>query len=201
MAGYKIINLLDIVSELGEDRGREILCEFSCPLNNDIENFLKDKAIVFAQQSIAQTHLVFSEYKNTLVLVGYFTLASKYIKIGKAALSKNLQKRISKFCQYDVEQKCYIASAPLIAQLGKNYANGYNKLISGDELLKMACDNIRDSQRIVGGKMAYLECEDVEKLKEFYSSNGFVQFGKRKLDRDETWDLKGEYLIQMLKYF
>ena len=45
---------------------------------------------------------------------------------------------------------------------------------------------------------------DVEKyLKhtaiEFYSNNGFVNFGKRYLDRDET-DLSGDYLIQMLKY-
>ncbi|MDO4162730.1 MAG: N-acetyltransferase, partial [Pseudomonadota bacterium] len=32
----------------------------------------------------------------------------------------------------------------------------------------------------------------------FYESNGFVPFGKRKLDSDET-DLKGSYLIQLLK--
>ncbi len=55
-------------------------------------------------------------------------------------------------------------------------------------------------QMIVGGKVVYLECEDVDRLTEFYSSNGFVAFGKRLLDRDETETLKGEYLVQMLKY-
>lgn len=37
-------------------------------------------------------------------------------------------------------------------------------------------------------------------LKEFYSSNGFVNFGKRKLENDEIDKFEGEYLIQMLKY-
>lgn len=64
----------------------------------------------------------------------------------------------------------------------------------------MACDKIAEAQFVLGGKVVYLECEDNEKLKNFYSSNGFVEFGKRKLDRDEKDDLSGEYLVQMLKY-
>ena len=55
-------------------------------------------------------------------------------------------------------------------------------------------------QEIVGGKIVYLECEDKPRLIDFYSENGFVNFGKRMLDRDETDTLSGEYLIQMLKY-
>lgn len=55
-------------------------------------------------------------------------------------------------------------------------------------------------QVIVGGKMVYLECEDKPRLIEFYSRNGFVNFGKRYLDKDETDTQSGEYLIQMLKY-
>ena len=116
-------------------------------------------------------------------------------------MSKTLQKRISKFAEYDQNTKRYILSAPLIAQLGKNYSNGYNKLILGEELLKMACDKITEVQLTVGGKVAYLECEDKPKLTEFYSRNGFVDFGKRELERDETDKLDGKYLIQMLRYF
>ena len=91
-------------------------------------------------------------------------------------------------------------SAPLIGQLGKNFANSYNTLISGDELLKLALDKVKKMQEIVGGKIVYLECEDKPRLIDFYSENGFVNFGKRMLDRDETDTLSGEYLIQMLKY-
>lgn len=36
----------------------------------------------------------------------------------------------------------FVIVAPLIAQLGKNYANGYNKLITGDELLAMALEKL-----------------------------------------------------------
>ena len=55
-------------------------------------------------------------------------------------------------------------------------------------------------QAIVGGKIVYLECEDKEPLLDFYSQNGFVNFGKRTLDKDETNTLSGDYLIQMLRY-
>lgn len=53
---------------------------------------------------------------------------------------------------------------------------------------------------ILGGKVIYVECEDVAYLKEFYQSNGFVVFGKRRLDKDEKTDICGDYLMQLLKY-
>jgi len=107
---------------------------------------------------------------------------------------------MSKFGQFDKTIQRYTISAPLIGQLGKNYANGYNKLITGDELLKLALDKVREMQTIVGGKIVYLECEQKESLIDFYSRNGFVNFGLRALDRDETDNLSGESLVQMLRY-
>ena len=47
--GYNIINLDDMLAELGEDRVKSILSDFSCPLNRDVENFLHTKAIEFSQ--------------------------------------------------------------------------------------------------------------------------------------------------------
>ena len=47
-----------MIQELGEGRTKEILSEFSCPLNKDVEFFLHCKAIEFARQGIAQTQLV-----------------------------------------------------------------------------------------------------------------------------------------------
>ena len=97
------------------------------------------------------------------------------------------------------DTKEYIVPAPLIAQLGKNYADGNNYLISGDDLLQMATNKVKEIQNEIGGRFVYLECEEKEKLLSFYRRNGFTPFGRRKLDRDET-DLEGEYLIQLLKY-
>ena len=134
--------------------------------------------------------------------MGYFALASKHITITSKFLykqSKTLRKRISKFATYDNALKSYVMSAPLIAQLGKNYARNYNTLIKGDELLAEACQKIKRIQFDLGGRFAYLECEDKLSLIDFYTSNGFCEFDRRPLDADET-GMDGEYLIQMLKY-
>ena len=156
IAGFVQVNLAEMIREIGEDRVKAILSDFSCPLNKDVEFYIRDKAIVFAKQGWAATHLVFASYKDTLVLVGYFTLVTKVIMIYKANMSKTLQKKISKFSQPDVSMKRYIMSAPLIAQLGKNFNKGYDKLITGDELLKLACDKVKSIQTDVGGKFVYL---------------------------------------------
>ena len=200
MAGYKQFSLKEMVKELGEECVKAILSNFSCPHNADVENFIKFKAIEFSKQNIAQTHLIFAEYKKKLELVGYFTLAPKTFFVKKGNLTSNLRRRVSKFGTYDENIKGYTIPAPLIAQLGKNFTNGLNNLITGDELLKMACDKIKSIQNDVGGKITYLECEDKPKLIEFYETNGFVNFGKRSLDKDEKDDLSGNYLVQMLKY-
>lgn len=200
MAGYKQFSLKEMVKELGEECVKAVLSSFSCPHNADVENFIKYKAIMFSKQNIAQTHLIFAEYKKKLELVGYFTLAPKTFFVKKGNLTSSLRKRVSKFGTYDDNIKGYTIPAPLIAQLGKNFTNGFNNLITGDELLKMACDKIKAIQNDVGGKITYLECEDKPKLIEFYETNGFVNFGKRSLDKDEKDDLSGNYLIQLLKY-
>lgn len=200
MSGYIGINLKEMFLQIGETETQNLLSDFSCPMNPDVENFLKQKSLEFAKQSISSTYLVFASYKGAYVLVGYYTLANKFFCISRDAFpSKRLRSRIAKFAQFDSTLKRYTLSAPLIGQLGKNYSHNYNLLISGDELLKLALDKVRESQSIIGGKVVYLECEDKERLLEFYSSNGFVVFGKRYLDKDET-DLSGDYLVQLLKY-
>ncbi len=203
MSGYIGINLKDILNNdsLGENVAKDILSSFSCPLNPDVEYFLKRTAIEFAKQSISSTYLIMASYKDQYVLCVYFSLANKVFCISKDSLpSKNWKRRMAKFGQFDKSVQRYTISAPLIGQLGKNYSNGYDKLITGDELLKLALDKVREMQYIVGGKIVYLECEKKDKLIEFYQSNGFVNFGTRALDRDETDKLYGDSLIQMLRY-
>lgn len=199
MRGYKVANLKIMLEELGEERTIELLSNFSCPLNEDVEVFLRKKALEFARQGFSQTHLVLASYKGEPEIVGYFTLANKYITVSNDKISSRLKRRINKFATFDRAIRCYCLSAPLIAQLGKNYADGLNKLITGDELLKMACDKIARIQFDLGGKFVYLECEDKPKLIDFYTSNGFCAFDRRTLDPDET-GIDGEYLVQMLKY-
>lgn len=203
MTGYRVVNLKLLVEEMGEDAAKSILSSFSCPMNRDVEYFLSKKAIDFSKNGWAQTHLVFASFQGNWVLVGYFSLANKYIRISAKHLGKSsssLRRRISRFATFDKDVKAYFLPAPLIAQLGKNYSNGYNELISGSELLEEACHKIQRLQFDIGGKFAYLECEDKPKLIDFYARNGFCEFDHRVLDRDEEDKIDGAYLVQMLKY-
>ena len=201
MAGYSILSLSDIIDEKGEDFCREILSFFSCPPNPDVEKFLtKRSAIDFAKQSIAQTFLVYASYRGKNVLCGYFTIANKHIVVGSHSVSKTTARRLRKFAMPNISDDNLVIMAPLIAQLGKNYMNDYRKLITGDELLKMAIDKVSAAQRIIGGKVVYVECEDIDILKKFYEDNGFVIFGKRRLDKEERGEMNGSHLIQLLKY-
>ena len=195
---YKIISLENIYEALGEERLKQQLNNFQCPMNKDVEFFIKEKAIQFFKAGIAKTFLVTTTYKNHNVIIGYFSLTSKVTRIRKNYLSTTLRKRISRFAEKSDINSYYTISLPLIGQLGKNYYNNYDKLIDGDTLLKLACDKVREAQDILGGKFVFLECEDKQRLKEFYESNGFVCFGKRNLEKDERDKNSGEYLLQML---
>lgn len=196
---YTVVNLKLLIDEAGEDAAKSVLSTFCCPLNEDVEAFLRDKAIDFSKQGLSQTHLVMVPQDDRPVLVGYFTLANKYICVPAAPLSNTQKKRIAKFSIFDSHLCAYCLSTPLIAQIGKNYSDDTNKLITGDALLHLACRKVFSIQMDLGGRYAYLECEDKPKLIEFYRRNGFQEFDRRTLDSDET-GLDGEYLVQMLKY-
>lgn len=196
---YQIINLKDIYNELGENDTKELLKNYKCPLNKDVEDFLKNKAIEFSKRDYSRTYIVMSSYKRENIIVGYFAIANKSTVIKRSILSKTKRKRLLAFANYDNDIKGYHIALPLIGQIGKNYYNGYDKIITGDILLKLACNKIKEIQNAIGGRYVFLECEDTSKLKEFYENNGFVCFGKRNLEKDERETNKGDYLLQMLR--
>lgn len=196
------MNLSNIIDQLGEDVTKTILSSFSCPLNKDIENFIKYKAIEFSKRTTAKTHLVFwqTDDEKYSEFVGYYTITSKVITVDRNALSNNEAKKLKNQGVYDEAKQEYTVSAPLIAQLGKNFSNGNDTLISGSDLLYLAVNKIRKIQREIGGRFMYLECEDNEKLLSFYTRYNFKIFGKRTLDRDEP-DINGDYLVQLFAMF
>lgn len=200
MKGYNVTNLQFMIDELGEDDVKSILLNFSCPLNLDVERFIHESAIEFSKQSLARTYIVTTSYKGKQELIGYFTLSYKLLHASPRNLGNNWKRRISRFGNYDTNLKKYSIPAPLIGQLSKNYTNGLNEMISGDELLKMAFEKIAIVQRVIGGRIVFLECQDNLKLIEFYERNGFIAFGERKLDLDEADLIPGQYLIQMVNY-
>lgn len=206
---FKTINLEDMLSQLGEDMTKDILSSFSCPKNKDVENFLKEKAILFSQQDHAKTYLIFWEAEKSEFgtskkeLVGYYSLAIKPICISRETnIGKMSSKKWRELCRKANTRsslnECFL-SAYLIGQLGKNFSDGNNLLISGKDLLGMAMQKVFEAKKLSGGKVVYVECENKENLLEFYKENDFEVFGKRDLDRDET-DVEGSSLMQLFRY-
>lgn len=201
ITGFWQSNLRDLLAELGEERTSEILSAFECPLNPDVQSFLREKAILFSKHGYASTYLVFASYQGSVVLIGYYALAMKAVVIKGSLLSSQWRGRLRRFAFYDSDLKQFTLSLPLIGQLGKNYAHHYDRLISGDDLLGIACETVREIQLMSSGKMVYLECEDVLPLTSFYERNGFFRFANRNLDGDERDLSQTPYLVQMIKYF
>ena len=201
ITGFWQSNLRDLLAELGEERTSEILSAFECPLNPDVQSFLREKAILFSRHGYASTYLVFASYQGSVVLIGYYALAMKAVVIKGSLLSSQWRGRLCRFAFYDSDLKQFTLSLPLIGQLGKNYAHHYDRLISGDDLLGIACETVREIQLMSSGKMVYLECEDVLPLTSFYERNGFFRFANRNLDGDERDLSQTPYLVQMIRYF
>ena len=136
---YKVINIRDYYlkgGEIGEKMLKDVLSDFTCPMNINVEEFLKEKAIEFTKRNQSVTYLVFLNDASTLV--GYFTLASKSITVKEGILSKTIQKKISRISEYDSEYHTFRLSAYLIAQFGKNFTDNANKKITGHQLMELA---------------------------------------------------------------
>jgi len=165
-----------------------LLMGFSCYKNKSVEKFLHKNAIGFSKQGLSQTHLVLNPVGDSNELVGYFSLANKVTYVTRGEMSKSLFSYISKFGITDDNGGVHVAM-PLIAQLGKN-DNAEN--VSGSDILELAISLIVVVQRIIGGRLVYLECENEPKLLGFYARNDFDVFGERKTSDDEA-------LIQLIR--
>ena len=178
---YKIVNIRRYIGndnpELGEDELRQILSEFSCPVNRDVEQFLKKNSIEFTKKNQSVTYLVFSVIGGELL--GYFTLALKPLTVRGETVSNTIKRKLLRVSELDEKLDTYTMSAYLIAQIGKNYSECGGKMITGAELLELAWDKIKATQYVFGGMVAFLEAENEEKLLSFYRDNRFSQFDTR----------------------
>lgn len=181
--------------DLGEDELRQILSEFFCDKNPDVERFLREQSIEFTKKNQSVTYLVFSN--DDASLVGYFTLTVKPITVNAENFSNTMKRKIARVSELDEENGTYTLSAYLIAQLGKNYKDGLNEKITGEQLLQAAIETIKELQYMVGGMVIFLEAEDKEKLMRFYEDeNGFKRFDTKEVKAGTE---NAHVLVQLLK--
>ena len=180
---------------LGEEELRKLLSEFSCEKNSDVERFLKEQSIEFTNKNQSVTYLVFAN--EDAALVGYFTITIKPISVNADSFSNTMKRKIARVSELDEANNTYTLSAYLIAQLGKNFTNGANERITGEQLLQAAVDTIKELQYMAGGMVIFLEAGNNEKLIDFYEEkNGFKRFATKEV-KAGTED--AHMLIQFLK--
>ena len=195
---YSVINIRCYLNsdnpKLGESRLLQVLSGFSCPRNPDVERFLKKSSVEFTKKNQSVTYLVFDI--SSMVLVGYFTLALKPLTVRGETVSNTVKRKLLRVSELDERSDTYTMSACLIAQLGKNFTNGADKKITGEELLVLAWDKIKEIQYLGGCMVTFLEAENEEKLLSFYRGNRFSQFDTRQTasDTDEPYEL-----VQLLR--
>lgn len=197
-SNFSVVNIRRYLNsdnpKLGESMLRQVLSEFSCPKNPDVEKFLKNNAIDFTKKNQSVTYLVFDI--NSMELVGYFTIAVKPLTVRAETVSNTVKRKLMRVSELDEQSQSYTMSAYLIAQLGKNFADEAEKKITGEELLELAWDIIVKLQYIGGGMVAFLEAERNKKLLEFYQVNRFQIFDTRQTLSNKTEPYE---LVQLLR--
>lgn len=195
---YLVINIRKYIDsdnpELGEEDLQQLLSEFSCEKNLDVERFLKNSSIEFTKKNQSVTYLVLSMEDGALL--GYFTIALKPLTVRGENISKTIKRKLLRISKLDENTQTYTMSAYLIAQLGKNFNNSQNNRITGNELLEIAWSKIKEIQYQTGGVITFLEANNEEKLLKFYKENRFKEFDTREVEFDEN---ESNELVQLLR--
>ena len=177
-----INSIAELEARFGESAVADFIKTFSCPLNLEVEDFLKKKAMQSSRLSASQTYLVIDD--DTCQLLGYYTLVIKSYAVKGALLSSSNRRLISRFAEED-ESGNFHAAVYLIAQIGKNYALPKENQISGARLIGLALDEFRTIKRRIGGKLVMVERENnCPKLQSFYNTNGFKSWTMRQDAKD-----------------
>ena len=194
---FQVVNILETEKRLSSDGLNSLLSSFSCPQNKHIEHFLLCNALACAKQRFAITYLVLNQLGE---LVGFFTLAHKPVFFEKTMLDGKRRRRVKQFCVRSLDDSPetdppLLTSAFLIAQLAKNSSELDGDKANGGELLDFAIQVLEDIQQSIGGGIIFLECENQQKLLDFYQKHGFRKFGER------STVATGEFYHQLLMVF
>ena len=179
-----LLTISEFEDTVGSDALADTLARFSCPLNKEVESYLKDfsRAVQSSQMSSSVTYLAFDSRSNDLL--GYFTLMMKAYSVKSDALNSANKRLIRRFSEIDSSGN-FTAAVYLIAQIGKNFALPEGDQIEGSELLMAAMNVFCETKKAIGGKLVMVEREsDRPKLLEFYNDNGFKSWTTRRNAKD-----------------
>ena len=169
---YRTISLYDLINQkVGEKAIKEILSDFSCPLNEDVDYFIHYKAYDFERVGLARTYLVYALIDDKPILVAFYSLGQSNVVISED-LSKNMKKKIFG-TTYPIGKNI---KTLLIGKLSKNFYNGYNQYIAGDILMGLVFEKIKEIHLLFPSVVIHIDCRNDIHLKRFYEKMGFQLF-------------------------
>ncbi len=171
-----------------EGKAQKLISFFVCQKDLDVENFLKEKAVLFEKLGKSRTYFIFDEDDDEFKILAYFTLAIQVLKVPEDLLSGRKTKIFDGFSPKARGIKITEFPAILIGQLGKNDLT--QECISGFEVMEYCLATLLEGQARLGGRIIMLECKDIPALINLYE-----RFGFQKLEKEYV---EGE-LIQMFK--
>lgn len=171
-----------------ENKTQELISIFSCEKDYDIENFLKEKAILFEKLGKSRTFFVFDEEDDEFKILAYYTLALQVLKVPEELLSGRKTKVLDGFNAKIKGEKITEFPSILIGQFGKN--DLFKNKVTGFEAMQYCLGTLLDGQARLGGRIVMLECKNIPYLIDFYGQFGFTKID-RYYEKDE--------LLQMVK--
>ncbi len=193
----KEYNIQTLDELLGMNNGEQYFTLFAdsfCSINPDVEYFIKAKAVQSSRLKTSVTYLISKDVSESEIdFVGYFTLASKILRVPEQGLSNSEKKLLRLYSHFDETNNTYNCPAVLIAQFGRNF-NKSSESIKGQAMMDIVIAQIETIQSLVGGKTVFLECENNSKLISFYESQSF-----KLLDSPSHFSMNNKELLQMYR--
>jgi hypothetical protein len=158
-SSYEVISLRDCLDEFTEGYVSDILSTFSCLKDEDVENFLKEKAIMQEKKHISRTYLIFTVGMKR-ELAAYFTLAVSCMDVEDVKCSNELLRKMN--------PRKNIVQSYLIGQLGK--CDGSERGL-GMLAISYASARIKEANMRVGCRVLRIDCRSP--LMRYYTDAGF----------------------------
>ena len=158
--------LMDLLAENSTNQVKKLLKTFSCKINNDLQDFLHNKAITFERNLRSRTYLYANNENKGIV--AYFTLAINYLETDK--FKSEIIQILNGYASYTDKTNaipCY-----LIGQLA--ISDEYRKQGIGNFLLTDALKIADNAQTSFGGRFVLIDSVNNDKVINFYEQNSFI---------------------------
>lgn len=160
-----VLSLSEIINEENFNEAALVAAfkKFKCTKDKDVESFLIERALKYERNSKARTYLVINELTGDID--AYFSIALNVFEYDDAT---------TKTCKTETAfGSSKRGSAYLIGQIGKS--DTFSKKSFLANILDVIYEKIDNARVVVGGRVVYLECKQIDKVKNLYINQGFFE--------------------------